>query len=77
VLHGFDTLRNLSVNRLPMRAQTESARPFDPLAELREVYLDAAYFSSLRAAESPASQQTLQFDDAPEIIVRWAARAQR
>ena len=77
VLHGFAALRNLSVNRVAMTAQTEFARPFDPLADLREVYLDAAYFSSLRAAESPAAQQTLQFDDAPEIIVRWSVRPGR
>jgi alpha-glucosidase len=74
VLHGFDALRHVAVNGVPATAQSEVARPFDPLADLREVYLDAAYFRSLREAEPPPSQQTLQFDDAPEIVVRWAAR---
>jgi alpha-glucosidase len=73
VLHGFGTLRQLTVNKLPAPLQSETLRVFDPLADLREVYLDPGNWRRLREAEPMAPQQTLLVEDAPQIVVHWSA----
>ena len=71
VMHGFGALRGLSVNGIAAATRTETIRMLDPLTALNDVYYDKAMLARLRSAETMRPQTTLEFDDAPELTVRW------
>jgi alpha-glucosidase len=71
VMHGFDALRETTVNGKPSTAQSQVVRMLDPLAALSDVYYDEGYLESLRRMEPMKRQATLEFDDAAEVVVRW------
>ena len=43
----------------------------DPLDALGDVYWDKQTLENLRQMEPMKPQATLEFDDAPEVVVRW------
>ena len=43
----------------------------DPLEALSDVYWNKQQLDSLRQMEPMKPQETLEFDDAPEVVVRW------
>lgn len=71
VLHGFGTLRGVTVNGAAAAVESRVVRMLDPLAALSDVYWDKQQLERLREAEPMAPQATFEFDDAPEIVVRW------
>lgn len=71
VLHGFESLAGATVNGTASPVQSQVVRMLDPLAELSDVYWDKRALESLRQSEPMEPQSSLEFDDAPEIVVRW------
>ena len=70
MLHGFG-LRGTTVNGKSTAVQSQVVRMLDPLEALRDVYWDRQQLERLRQLEPMKPQTTLEFDDAPEIVVRW------
>ncbi len=70
VLHGFDDLREATVNGKASTLQAQVVRMLDPLEALADVYYDEGYLESLRQMESMKAQAILEFDDAEQIVVR-------
>jgi alpha-glucosidase len=70
VLHGFGPVREAAVNGKPGALTAEVVRMLDPLAALADVYWDKATLERLRSAEPMAAQSTIDFDDAPEVVVQ-------
>jgi alpha-glucosidase len=73
VLHGFSALRTVTVNNQPLIAQPTTVRLLDPLIYLQDVYNDKGFVQGLRDQDAMAPQQTVLFDDAAELVVRWDA----
>lgn len=73
VMHGFDDLRGLSVNGVALVAHSETIKILDPLRLLQDVYYEKARVQRLRDDEQMRVQTAVEFDNAPEITVRWRA----
>jgi len=71
VLHGFGAVRGATVNGTAADVQSQVVRMLDPLEALSDVYWDKTHFENLRLQEPMKPQATLEFDDAPEVVVRW------
>jgi len=71
ILHGFGTVRGATVNGKTTAVQSQVVRMLDPLAALADVYWDKQQLERLRQLEQMPPQATLEFDDAPEVVVRW------
>ncbi len=71
VLHGFDEIREATVNGKASTLQSEVVRMLDPLEALSDVYWDKQNLERLRQMEPMKPQKTLEFNDAPEVVVRW------
>lgn len=71
ILHGFGPVRAATVNGVATAVQSRVVRMLDPLDALSDVYYDKQHLESLRQLEPMKPQATLEFDDAPEVVVRW------
>ena len=71
ILHGFGPLDGATVNGKATAVQSQVVRMLDPLEALSDVYWDEQKLESLRQMEPMKPQATLEFDDAPEVVVRW------
>lgn len=71
ILHGFGTVRGATVNGVATAVQSQVVRMLDPLEALTDVYWDKQNLERLRQAEPMQPQATLEFDDAPQVVVRW------
>ncbi len=71
ILHGFGPVRAATVNGAETAVQSQLVRMLDPLDALSDVYYDKQLLARLRAAEVMKPQTTLEFDDAPQVVVRW------
>lgn len=71
ILHGFDAVTEATVNGVAAAVQSRVVRMLDPLEALSDVYYDKQYLERLRQMEPMKPQATLEFDDAPEVVVRW------
>jgi alpha-glucosidase len=71
VLHGFGEIQGATVNGTASTPQSQVVRMLDPLDALSDVYWDKQTLERLRQMEPMNPQSTLEFDDAPEIVVRW------
>ena len=70
ILHGFDSVAGATVNGKTAAVQSQVVRMLDPLEALRDVYWDRQQLERLRQLEPMKPQPTLEFDDAPEVVVR-------
>lgn len=71
ILHGFGPVRGATVNGATTAVQSQVVRMLDPLKALSDVYWDKQYLERLRQMEPMKPQATLEFDDAPQVVVRW------
>jgi alpha-glucosidase len=71
VFHGFSPMQGATVNGAATSVQSQVVRMLDPLAALGDVYWNKQQLESLRALEPMKPQATLEFDDAPDVVVRW------
>ncbi len=71
ILHGFGPVRGATVNGAEATVQSQVVRMLDPLEALRDVYWNKQQLERLRQSESMKPQATLEFDDAPKVVVRW------
>ena len=71
ILHGFESIAGATVNGVATAVQSRIVRMLDPLDGLSDVYYDKQYLESLRQMEAMKPQATLEFDDAPQVVVRW------
>ena len=71
ILHGFGSVGGATVNGKATAVQSQVVRMLDPLEALNDVYWNKQQLDSLRQMEPMKPQETLEFDDAPEVVVRW------
>lgn len=71
ILHGFGPVRGATVNGVATAVQSQVVRMLDPLEALSDVYWDKQNLERLRQMEPMKPQATLEFDDAPQVVVRW------
>jgi alpha-glucosidase len=71
ILHGFDSVSGVTVNGTAAQVESQVVRMLDPLEALSDVYWNKQMLEDLRQREPMKPQATLEFDDAPEIVVRW------
>jgi alpha-glucosidase len=71
ILHGFYSIRDVTVNGSSIAVQSQVVRMLDPLEALSDVYYDKQHLAELRAAEPMKPQSMLQFDDAREVVLHW------
>ena len=58
-------------NVLEVAVQPRIVRMLNPLDGLSDVYYDKQYLERLRQMEPMKPQATLEFDEAPQVVVRW------
>ncbi len=71
ILHGFEAVAGVTVNGSATAVQSRVVRMLDPLEALSDVYWDKQTLERLRQMEPMKPQATLEFDDAPQVVVRW------
>jgi alpha-glucosidase len=71
ILHGFESVAGATVNGAATAVQSRVVRMLDPLEALSDVYWDKQTLERLRQMEPMQPQATLEFDDAPQVVVRW------
>lgn len=71
ILHGFESVAGVTVNGVATAAQSRVVRMLDPLEALSDVYWDKQNLERLRQMEPMKPQATLEFDEAPQVVVRW------
>ena len=71
ILHGFGSVGEATVNGKATVVQSQVVRMLDPLEALSDVYWNKQQLESLRQMEPMKPQETLEFDDAPQVVVRW------
>lgn len=71
ILHGFESVAGATVNGGATAVQSRVVRMLDPLDGLSDIYYDKQYLERLRQMEPMKPQATLEFDDAPQVVVRW------
>ena len=71
ILHGFEAATGANVNGIATAVQSRVVRMLDPLEALADVYYDKQHLERLRQMETMKPQVTLEFDDAPEVVVSW------
>ena len=71
ILHGFESVAGATVNGAETTVQSQVVRMLDPLEALSDVYWNKPQLESLRQMEPMRPQAMLEFDDAPEVVVRW------
>jgi hypothetical protein len=64
-------MQEATVNGAATPVQSQVIRMLDPLAALSDVYWNKQQLESLRQMEPMPPQATLEFDDAPDVVVRW------
>ncbi len=69
ILHGFEAATGVNVNGVATAVQSRVVRMLDPLEALADVYYDKQHLERLRQMETMRPQATLEFDDAPEVVV--------
>lgn len=71
ILHGFGSVAGATVNGVETAVQSRTVRMLDPLEGLSDVYWEKQTLDRLRRMEEMKPQATLEFDDAPQVVVRW------
>ena len=71
ILHGFGSVQGATVNGAATIVQSQVVRMLDPLDALSDVYWNKQQLESLRQMEPMKPQAILEFNDTPEIVLRW------
>jgi alpha-glucosidase len=71
ILHGFESVAGATVNGGATTVQSRTVRMLDPLEALSDVYWNKQTLERLRQLEPMQPEATLEFDDAPQVVVRW------
>ncbi|HVX50752.1 MAG TPA: TIM-barrel domain-containing protein, partial [Chitinophagaceae bacterium] len=71
ILHGFDSIQNITVNNKSFIAKTTNIKILDGLQYLDDYY-DANYYKACRQGEIMKPQKSIVFDNSEkEIVIGW------